>query len=141
MKLNEIRWGAALGGALVAEVVLIASAVAWVAIYSHLLHPGESLAFYQRYATSASPWVSVVMGVPVFYLISRWIGSRSPAKAFSTAMALFGFYLLLDLPLTLLGGDNPTITPLFIAANYGVKFLACYFGGRSAAATEVASLA
>lgn len=132
MKLKDIRWGMALGGVLVAEVVLVAAAFAWVAIYSYLIHPGESSAFYQRYAMRASPWVSLVMGVPVFFLICRWIGSRSPSRAWPTAMGLFGIYLLVDLPLALLGGDNPTVTPLYIASNYLVKFLACHFGGRSA---------
>lgn len=139
MKLKDIRWGAALGGALAAVVVLVAAAFAWVAIYSLLLHPGESRAFYQQYAMSASPWVSLVMGFPVFYLVCRWIGSRSPSRAWPTAMGLFAIYLLLDLPLTLLGGDNPTITPLFLAVNFLLKFLACHFGGRSAAGMEVAS--
>jgi hypothetical protein len=139
MKLNQIRWGMALGGVLVAEVGLIACAFAWVAIYAYLLHPGEPEAFYQQYAMRASPWVSVVMGVPVFYFICRWIGSRSPAKAWPTAMALYGIYLLIDLPLALFGGDNPTITPMFIVTNYLVKFLACHFGGRSAAGIGVAS--
>ena len=139
MKLKEIRWGVALAGALAAVVVLIAAAFAWVAIYSYLLHPGESPAFYQQYAMSASPWVSLVMGFPVFYLVCRWIGSRSPSRAWPTAMGLFGIYLLIDLPLTLLGGDNPTVTPLFLAVNFLLKFLACHFGGRSAAGIAVAA--
>lgn len=139
MTLKEIRWGAAVGGALAAVVVLVAAAFAWVAIYSYLLHPGESEAFYQRYAIRASPWVSLFLGFPVFYLACRWIGSRSPSRAWPTAMGIFAIYLLLDLPVTLLGGDNPTITPLFMTVNYLLKFLACHFGGRSAASVEVAS--
>lgn len=85
--------------------------------------------------------MSLVLGFPVFYLICRWIGSRSPSKEWPTAMALFGFYVLLDLPLTLLGGDNPTVTPLFLAVNFVLKFLACHFGGRSTGGMEVAASA
>lgn len=55
MRMNDIRWGAALGGMLVAEVVLVAAAFGWVAIYSLLLHRGESPAFYEQYAMRASP--------------------------------------------------------------------------------------
>jgi len=140
MNLKEIRWGAAFGGALAAVVVLVVAAFAWVAIYSYLLHPGESPAFYEQYAVRASPWVSLVLGFPVFYLVCRWIGSRSPARSWPTAMGLFGIYLLVDLPLALLGGDNPTVTPLYLTVNFLLKFLACHFGGRRAAAViEAAS--
>jgi len=138
MKARDIRWGAALGGALGSEVVMIVAAFAWVAIYSYLIHPGESAAFYQTYAIRASPWVAVVVGVPVFYLACRWIGARSPSRAWPTAMAIFGIYLALDLPLTLSGGgENPTLTPGFLAANYLLKLLACHLGGRGAARREL----
>ena len=139
MKLQDIRWAAALGGTLLALVVLVAAAFAWVAIYSYLVHPGESPAFYQRYAVRASPWVSLVMGFPVFYLVCRWIGSRSPSRAWPTAMGIFAIYLLIDLPLTLFGGDNPSVTPLYLIVNLLLKFLGAHFGGRSAAGREVAA--
>ena len=45
MRMKDIRWGAALGGMLVAEVAQIAATVAWVAFYSYLVHPGETPAF------------------------------------------------------------------------------------------------
>jgi hypothetical protein len=86
MKLLQIRWGRALIGGLVAEIVLIAAAFAWVAFYSHVLHRGESAEFYQHYALRASPWVSVVAGFPVFFFAARWVGARSPATAWPTAM-------------------------------------------------------
>src|SRR5688500_15164831 len=60
MRMRDIRWGAAIGGMLVAEVAQIAAAFAWVALYSYLVHPGETPAFYQRYAEVAGPWVSVL---------------------------------------------------------------------------------
>jgi hypothetical protein len=139
MRIKDVRWGAALGGALIAMVVLVAAAFAWVAIYAYLLHPGESEAFYEQYAIRASPWVSVAVGFPVFYLVCRWIGSRSPSRAWPTAMALFGIYLLIDLPLVFLGGDNPAVTPLYMAVNILLKFFGSHFGGRSAAGIAVAS--
>ena len=137
MKLSQVRWGMALGGAVAAELVLVAGAFAWVAIYSHLLHPGEALAFYEQYALMAAPWVSVILGIPVFYLACRWIGSRSPSAAWPTAMAFFGAYLLIDVSF-LVFGENTTVAPWFLVANYLLKFLACHLGGRSAARRTVA---
>jgi hypothetical protein len=34
MRIRDIRWGAALGGMLLAQVAQIAAAFAWVALYS-----------------------------------------------------------------------------------------------------------
>lgn len=119
------------------EVVLIAAAFAWVAIYSYLVHPGESSGFYQDYAVRASPWVSLIAGAPVFYFVCRWIGTRSPARAWPTAMGLFAVYFLLDAPFALLGA-NPYLPSWFVPIHYSVKFLACYLGGRVAAGNRMA---
>lgn len=125
MNFKEIRWLAALGGALSCEVVLIAGAFAWVAIYSHILHPGEAMDHYQQYAMKASPWVSLILGIPVFYAASRWIGSP-------TSLALFGLYFLMDTSVLLLAGLG-SIPLWFVGINYTLKFLACYFGGKAPA--------
>jgi len=141
MRWKDIRWGAAFGGMLVAEVAQIAAAFAWVALYSYLVHPGETPAFYQRYAQASGPWVSLVAGTPIFYLVCRWIGSRDPSRAWATAMALFGFFALVDLALMLPALSAGTASPRilgFVAALYLLKLLACHLGGRSAARNEVA---
>ena len=130
---KRVRWGAAIGGALAAEVILIVAAFAWVALYSYAIHPGETAAFYQRYAERASPWVSLTAGVPVFYLICRWIGSRHPAQAWPTAMGVFGVYLALDLTLVLVAGGSPSLSMwLLLAGNYLGKLLGCHLGGTGA---------
>ena len=118
---------------LVAEVSLIAAAFAWVFLYSYLVHPGETPAFYQRYAQVASPWVSLVAGTPIFYLICRWIGSRAPARAWPTAMALFGLFALVDLAIVFSAGIPPPRILWFVAASWVLKLLACHFGSLSAA--------
>ena len=138
MRLRDIRWGAALGGMLVAELGQIAAAFAWVAFYSYVIHPGETPAFYQRYAQVAGPWVSLLAGTPIFYLVCRWIGSQAPARAWPTAMALFGLFVVLELALTLPAGiPSPRILG-FMAASFLLKLLACLLAGRSAARHEVA---
>lgn len=136
--MKDIRWGAALGGMLVAEAAQIAATFVWVAIYSYLVHPGETPAFYQRYAQVAGPWVSLLAGTPIFYLVCRWIGSRAPSRAWPTAMALFGLFVLVDLPLMFSAGTPSRRLLGFMAASYLLKLLACHLGGRSAAWREVA---
>ena len=62
MSLSKIRWGAAIGGMLVAEIGQIAATFGWVAIYSYLINPGHPAATYEAYAQGAGPWVSIVAG-------------------------------------------------------------------------------
>jgi hypothetical protein len=138
MRMRDIRWGAALGGMLVAEVGQIAATFAWVALYSYLVHPGETPAFYQHYAERSGPWVSVLAGTPIFYLVCRWIGSRNPARAWRTAMALFGFFLLLDGALMFSAGALSQRLLGFMAAGYLLKLVACHVAGRKVAGNEVA---
>ncbi len=140
MRMKDVRWGAALGGMLVAEAGQIAATFAWVAVYSYLVHPGETPAFYQRYAQVAGPWVSLIAGTPIFYLVCRWIGSQAPSRAWPTAMALFGLFVLLELALTpMLSAETPSPRILgFMAASFILKLLACHLGGSGAARREVA---
>lgn len=138
MKISDIRWGWAFGGMVLAMVAQIAAAIGWVAFYSHVIHPGEAPAFYQRYAEAASPWVSVIAGFPVFYFVCRWVGSRVRAGAWPTAMALFGLYVLLDLALILSAGPLPARLVPFLVASYPLKFLACHIAGRRAIAKRIA---
>ncbi len=139
MRMRDIRWGSALGGMLVAQVAQVAAAFAWVALYSYLVHPGETPAFYQRYAQVAGPWVSLLAGTPIFYLVCRWIGLRVPSRAWPTAMALFGLFVLVDFALILAAGTPSPRILGFVAASYLLKLLACHLGGRSAARREVAA--
>jgi hypothetical protein len=138
MKIRDVRWGAALGGMLVAEVGQIAATFAWVAFYSYLVHPGETPAFYQQHAEVAGPWVSVLAGTPIFYGICRWIGARNPARAWPTAMALFGLFLFLDGALMFSAGAPSPRLVGFMAAGYLLKLIACHLAGRRAALSEIA---
>lgn len=138
MKWKDIRWGAAVGGMVVAEVGQIAAAFAWVALYSYLVHPGETPAFYQRHAEVSGPWVSLLAGTPIFYFVCRWIGSRVPSRGWATAMALFGLFIVVDFALMLSAWPFSPRIVAFTAASYLLKLAACHLGGRSAARNEVA---
>lgn len=138
MRMRDIRWGAALGGMLLAQVAQIAATFAWVAFYSYLVHPGETPAFYERHAQVAGPWVSLVAGTPIFYLVCRWIGSAVPSRAWPTAMALFALFVVVDVALMLSAGP-PFLRILgFMAVSYLLKLVACHLGARSATRREVA---
>ena len=135
--MKGVRWGAAFGGMLLAQVGQIAATFAWVAFYSYVVHRGETADFYQRHAEVAGPWVSIVAGTPIFYLVCRWIGSRVPSRAWPTAMALFALFVLVDLALMLSAGTPSPRILGFMVVSYLLKLLACHLGGRTAARREV----
>lgn len=139
MKMRDIRWAAALGGMLLAEVAQVGATFAWVVFYSYLVHPGETPSFYERHAQAAGPWVSLLAGTPIFYLVCRWIGSRVPARAWPTAMAIFGLFVLVDGALMFSAGVPSSRMAGFMFASYLLKFLACHLAGRRAALQEVAA--
>lgn len=126
MNIQPIRWGAAVGGALLAEVAQVIASVLWVAFYSYLLNPGQPMTVYEQHAQVSGPWVSIIAGFPIFYAASRWI-----ARSLPTALALFGVFLALDVLLTvLMGGWSAIAVLLLTGLSYATKLLACYLGGR-----------
>lgn len=138
MRLANIQWPLTIACALAAEAILIAAAFGWVAIYSHLLNPGHSLTYYQEYAQSASPWVSLIIGVPVFFFVARWAGLRRPHSAMPTAMGIFAIYCMIEIPI-MVTAASPAMLLWFAAVNLPSKFASCYLGGRAASRHGVAT--
>ena len=127
MSIPPIRWVRAVCGAVVAEIGQIAAAFGWVAIYSHLIRPGQSLVQYQAHAQASGPWVSIIAGVPIFYAASRWIAGNA-----ASALMLWGVFVLIDGGLLLAASAETTLPLGLIAASYATKLLACYAGGKAA---------
>jgi hypothetical protein len=122
----QIHWRRAGAGALIAEITQIAAAFGWVAIYSYLINPGQPMATYQAHAQASGPWVSIIAGAPIFYAASRWI-----ARSRSTALALFGIFLTIDVAL-LVGMTESWIGVPFVlfGLSYLTKLGACALGGH-----------
>lgn len=127
--MSEVRWAAAVLGALAAEAAQVAAAFAWVAFYSHVIDPGQPLERYQDHAVTSGPWVSIVAGLPIFYLAARWI-----ARGVATAVALFVVFLMIDGTLLVAAGgfgESWEVVGL-VVASWATKLLACHLGGRHA---------
>jgi hypothetical protein len=134
MKLTAIRWGLAVVATLLAEIMLIALSILCVAVYSYTIHTGESQEFYNAFARASGPWVSLVAGGPVFFLIARWIRRRAPAAAFATAMAMVGLYLTIEVVVLLLWqGDTSGAIP-FLIAGLLLKAAGAWLGATAIAA-------
>lgn len=127
--MKPIYWGRAVFGTIVAEIAIVAAAFAWVAVYSYLINPGQPMATYEAYAVVASPWVSVIAGIPVFYLVSYFI-----ARTSTTALVLYALFLLIDLSLLWLVDTQATLPLLQIVLSHISKLAASYVGGQQAEA-------
>src|SRR6188474_1440310 len=104
---TSIRWGLAIIATVLAQVTLIALSIICVAVYSYSIHTGETQEFYSAFANASGPWVSLIAGGPVFFVIARWIRRRAPAAALGTAMAMCGVYLAIEVAILLLwSGDS-----------------------------------
>ena len=124
----KISWGRACAGALIAEITQIAAAFGWVAIYSYLINPGQSMSTYEAHAQASGPWFSLFAGAPIFYAASRWIARSQP-----TALALFAIFFVIDGALLVSMTESWTGAPVvLIGLSYLTKLGACVLGGRHA---------
>lgn len=128
--------GTAVIALVVCEVLMVALAFGWVAIYSYLVHPGEEAAFYERYALRASPWVALLAGVPLFLLAGRWIARRlEVSRARTTALLVMLLWLAMEMAFFAAGAQSlASMWPIW-SANLVTKAAAIAFGVRLGAGT------
>ena len=137
---TRIRWGLAVVATIIAEVAMIALSVICVAIYSYTIHTGETPEFYSEFAKVSGPWVSLIAGGPVFFLIARWIRRRAPASAFGTAMAMAGLYLAIEIAVILLWPDESTGVLPFVIGGFVLKVAGAWLGAGGTAARAVPTM-
>lgn len=93
--------------------VLLTIGVVWV--YSTLVAPGKPVAAYEQFAQTAGPWVSVVAGPVITYLVvRRWTRSLDARNALRMAIWIMAMYLLVDI--AVLAGNQPEISVWGFAA-------------------------
>jgi hypothetical protein len=128
MTQTSIRWGLAAVATLMAEIAMIALSILCVAVYSYAIHTGETPEFYGEFAKVSGPWVSLIAGGPVFFLIARWIRRRAPSSAFDTAMAMAGLYLAIEIAVLLLWPGDATGTLPFVIGGFVLKLAGAWLG-------------
>jgi hypothetical protein len=118
----------------VLEVVMVGLAVAWVAVYSYGIAPGGDAAFYEEYAKRASPFVSLVAGIPVFGIFGALAGRRRGKSGARFALHATLLYAALDVALLALLAAEPRIWAISAIAT-SMKIAAVILGGRIGAKT------
>ena len=139
---TSIRWGHAVVATLLAEITLIALSIICVAVYSYAIHTGETPEFYSAFAKVSGPWVSLIAGGPVFFLIARWLRRRAPAAALGTTMAMCGLYLAIEVAVLLLWpGDAALATLPFVIGGFVLKVTGAWLGAGGTTARASAKTA
>ena len=128
---DHIPWGWVAITAVGLEVAVTLSAFVWVGIYRYLIHPGEDLPYYQNYAQFASPIVSVVVGIPVWFFACRWVGRKAGTRAVAMCLSAWLIAPLIDIPLGILAQAKASDWAK-VAISDSTKLLAAYLGGRAA---------
>ena len=138
---TSIRWGLAVAATLLAEVALIALSFIVVAVYSYAIHAGETQEFYEAFARASGPWVSLIAGGPVFFLIARWIRRRARSAALGTAMAMVASYFAIEIAVLLLWpGDSSGAIP-FMVGGFVLKLAGAWLGAGAVTSDALAKTA
>jgi len=128
---DHIPWGWVAITAVGLVVTVTLAAFVWVGIYSYLIHPGEELPYYQNYAQSASPIVSIVTGIPFWFFACRWVGRKAGTRAVAMCLSAWLIVPIIDVPLSLLV-QAKAYDWAMVAISDTTKLLAAYLGGRAA---------
>ena len=117
-----------LGLGLLALLLNVLVAFAWVFFYSVAIAPGHDGAFYQAYAQRVAPISAILAGVPILFA-AGWLAARGPRRDLA-ALLPAAAYIVLDLVLVAAGGLWPSAWSL--ALSYLTKLAAAWAGGRMA---------
>ncbi len=100
--------------------------------YSYVINPGQDAAYYQAHAQVSAPYSSIVVGMPLLFLVCRWIGKKFAARFVITAALLVWLvYFLIDITIIMFAGELSRVALLFIIS-FVTKFAAAYLGGLAA---------
>jgi hypothetical protein len=123
--------------AIAAMALNVACAFLWVAIYSHLIAPGQSEAAYEAYAMRATPWSAIIAGIPILFgagwLLARWHGG-----GWRTGIGVAIAYAAMDF-LILLAFNALLVMPGIVLLSDATKLAAAALGGRIAARRAIAA--
>ena len=128
---DHISWGWVAVTAVGLEVAVTLSAFVWVGIYGYLIHPGEEFSYYQDHAQFASPIVSIVVGIPVWFFACRWVGRKAGTRAVAMCLSAWLIVPVIDIPLSLLAQATASNWAM-VAISDSTKLLAAYLGARAA---------
>ena len=123
------RWLWIVAGALIVLVANIAVHVLYMVVYSYLINPGHDQPFYNEHAMKSGPYSSIIAGIPLMFLVCRWVCRKFDANSsVSTAVLIWLVYFLIDLTAVAAAGELVRAAIIFLAS-FATKFAAAYLAG------------
>ena len=116
---------AALAGLTLGVMVTnVAISFLYMVVYGHVIDPGHDQAYYNAHIQKAGPWCSLVAGIPLMFLVGRWVGMQP-------ALIVWLIYTVVDLAIVVAWGATSRIG-VVVALSYLTKLGAAYLGALAA---------
>jgi len=125
-------WIKIIGWSVLIHIILIALSFLEVFIYSLLINPGQEESYYMKHAEQSAPYVSIIFGIVMFFLIARLLTKKRPHNWLVIGLALPIVYIVLDLIMLLPYEVNWGESYLIFIISFGTKALAGFIGARTA---------
>jgi len=122
-------------------VINLAIHVLYMVAYYHLINPGQETAHYQAHSRLSAPYSGIVVGMPLMFLVCRWIGKKfAPRFSVTAALLVWLVYFLIDIAVHVFAGEFSRLALLFVIS-FVTKFAAAYLGGLTARKQVVRAMA
>ncbi len=126
------RWVWIIPAAIAVLIINVAIHILYMVAYSYLINPGQDTTHYQAHAKLSAPYSSIVVGMPLMFLMCRWIGMKFAAQSSVTvALLIWLVYFLIDITVLMFAGELGRLALLFVIS-FATKFVAAYLGGLAA---------
>lgn len=130
MNIQRLVW--IIASAIFILVVNVILSILYMVFYAYLINPGHDEQFYQEYVKTSAPICSIVFGIPLFYVVCRWlVGKWEKDFALKSAISVWIVYALIDVTILLIAGLTLQIVFL-MTISLVTKLIAAYFGGINA---------
>jgi hypothetical protein len=130
--MTKNRWVWIIPAALAVLVINVAIRGLYMMAYYHFINPGQDTAHYHAHAELSAPYSSIVVGMPLMFLVCRWVGKKFAARfSLTAALLVWLVYFLIDITVLVFAGEFSRLALLFVISVV-TKFAAAYLGGLAA---------
>jgi len=124
-------WKWIIGWAVLIHVILIAASIVEVIIYAYAVNPGQPELIYEQHAQLTAPWVSIIGGLFLFFLVARKLSKNRFEQRKVIGLALPALYIILDVGMLLMSDVNWGEDYMIFVISFSSKTLASYVGAMT----------